>query len=259
MVNLAANLSMMFNEVGFMERFKQASDSKFKGVEYLFPYDFPKEDISNELNENNLEQVLFDLPAGDWESGDRGIAVDPNRKNEFKEGVALALEYARVLKPKNLTCLVGKAPGDVSNNQAKSILIENLSYASTETKKAGIRLLVEPINTLDIPGYWLHNTKEAIEIIKEVNNSNLLLQYDIYHMQIMEGNIINTISNNLNMIGHMQLADNPGRHEPGTGELNYPVIFEKLDQMGYKGWIGCEYVPIEDSIPGLVWANSYLD
>ena len=259
MVNLAANLSMMFNEVGFMERFKQASDSKFKGVEYLFPYDFPKEDISNELNENNLEQVLFDLPAGDWESGDRGIAVDPNRKNEFKEGVALALEYARVLKPKNLTCLVGKAPGNVSNSQAKSILIENLSYASTETEKAGIRLLVEPINTLDIPGYWLHNTKEAIEIIKEVNNSNLLLQYDIYHMQIMEGNIINTISNNLNMIGHMQLADNPGRHEPGTGELNYPVIFEKLDQMGYKGWIGCEYVPIEDSIPGLVWANSYLD
>ena len=259
MVNLAANLSMMFNEVEFMERFKQASDSKFKGVEYLFPYDFPKEDISNELNENNLEQVLFDLPAGDWESGDRGIAVDPNRKNEFKEGVALALEYAGVLKPKNLTCLVGKAPGNVPDNQAKSILIENLSYASTETKKAGIRLLVEPINTLDIPGYWLHNTKEAIEIIKEVNNSNLLLQYDIYHMQIMEGNIINTISNNLNMIGHMQLADNPGRHEPGTGELNYPVIFEKLDQMGYKGWIGCEYVPIKDSIPGLVWANSYLN
>ncbi|MBT4145467.1 MAG: hydroxypyruvate isomerase [Gammaproteobacteria bacterium] len=259
MVNLAANLSMMFNEVEFMERFKQASDSKFKGVEYLFPYDFPKEDISNELNENNLEQVLFDLPAGDWESGDRGIAVDPNRKNEFKEGVALALEYAGVLKPKNLTCLVGKAPSNVSDNQAKSILIENLSYASTETKKAGIRLLVEPINTSDIPGYWLHNTKEAIEIIKEVNNSNLLLQYDIYHMQIMEGNIINTISNNLNMIGHIQLADNPGRHEPGTGELNYPVIFEKLDQMSYKGWIGCEYVPIEDSIPGLVWANSYLN
>ena len=179
MVNLAANLSMLFNEVEFMERFKQASDSKFKGVEYLCPYDFPKEDISNELNENNLEQVLFDLPAGDWESGDRGIAVDPNRKNEFKEGVALALEYAGVLKPKNLTCLVGKAPSNVSDNQAKSILIENLSYASTETKKAGIRLLVEPINTSDIPGYWLHNTKEAIEIIKEVNNSNLLLQYDI--------------------------------------------------------------------------------
>ncbi len=259
MVNLAANLSMMFNEVGFMERFKQASDSKFKAVEYLFPYDFSKEDISNELNENNLEQVLFDLPAGDWENGDRGIAVDPNRKNEFKDGVGLALEYAEVLNPKNLTCLVGKIPNNVSDNQARSILIENLSYASAETKKAGIKLLVEPINTLDIPGYWLHNTKEAIEIIKEVNSSNLLLQYDIYHMQIMEGNIINTISNNLNMIGHMQLADNPGRHEPGTGELNYPIIFEELDKMGYKGWIGCEYVPIGDSKPGLVWADSFLN
>ena len=258
MVNLAANLSMMFNEVGFMERFKKASDSKFKGVEYLFPYDFPKEDISNELNGNNLEQVLFDLPAGDWENGDRGIAVDPNKKNEFKEGVGLALEYAELLNPQNLTCLVGKAPSNVSDNEARSILIENLSYAATETKKAGIKLLVEPINTLDIPGYWLHNTKKAIEIIKEVNNSNLLLQYDIYHMQIMEGNIINTISSNINMIGHMQLADNPGRHEPGTGELNYPVIFEKLDQMGYEKWIGCEYVPIADSVSGLVWANTFL-
>ncbi|MBO83249.1 MAG: hydroxypyruvate isomerase [Actinobacteria bacterium] len=259
MINLAANLSMMFNEVDFLYRFSKASSQNFKAVEYLFPYDFSKDNILNELNENNLKQILFDLPAGDWDSGDRGIAVDPERKKEFEDGVHLALEYASVIKPDNLTCLVGKLRQGVSDSQARSMLIENLIYAAEHTAKAGVSLLVEPINTSDIPGYWLCNTDEALSIINEVNNPNLKLQYDIYHMQIMEGNIINTIENNLDVIGHMQLADNPGRHEPGTGELNYPEIFRMIDSMNYSGWIGCEYIPISDTESGLAWARDFLN
>ena len=258
MVNLTANLSMMFNEVNFMDRFKQASNQKFKSVEYLFPYDFSKDDILNELNENNLTQILFDLPAGNWDSGDRGIAADPNRITEFEDGVGLALEFANVIKPKNLTCLVGKIPSSVSDSEAQDTLIKNLSFAAEKLSNSGFQLLVEPINTVDIPGYWLSRTDKAVEIINLVGHSNLKLQYDIYHMQIMEGNIINSIKNNLGIIGHMQLADNPGRHEPGTGELNYPKIFNEIDAMGYEGWIGCEYIPAEDTISGLKWALPYL-
>jgi len=259
MVNLAANLSMMFNEVDFMSRFKEASNLKFKAVEYLFPYDFPKDNILNELKENNLNQILFDLPAGDWEAGDRGIATDPSRVNEFKDGVELAIEFANIINPKNLTCLVGKKPSSVSDVQAKDTLVENLLFAAKELDSSDFKLLVEPINTVDIPGYWLCKTNQALDIINEVNHPNLNLQYDIYHMQIMEGNVINTIKNNLKIIGHMQLADNPGRHEPGTGELNYPVIFEEINSMGYEGWIGCEYVPLENTVTGLNWASSFLE
>jgi len=258
MVNLAANLSMMFNEVSFMDRFKEASNQGFRAVEYLFPYDFPKDNILNELKENNLNQILFDLPAGDWDSGDRGIAADPNRINEFKDGVELALEFANIIKPVNLTCLVGKIPSGVSGADAQDTLIKNLAFAADKLHNSGFQLLVEPINTVDIPGYWLSTTSKALEIIDSVGHANLKLQYDIYHMQIMEGNIINTIKENLGIIGHMQLADNPGRHEPGTGELNYPKIFNEIDLMGYEGWIGCEYVPEEDTISGLHWALPYL-
>ena len=161
------------------------------------------------------------MPAGNWDSGDRGIAADPNRITEFEDGVGLALEFANVIKPKNLTCLVGKIPSSVSDKEAQDTLIKNLSFAAEKLSNSGFQLLVEPINTVDIPGYWLSRTDKAVEIINLVGHSNIKLQYDIYHMQIMEGNIINSIKNNLGIIGHMQLADNPGRHEPGTGELNY--------------------------------------
>ena len=258
MVNLAANLSMMFNEVDFMDRFKEASNQGFRSVEYLFPYDFSKDNILNELKANNLDQILFDLPAGDWDSGDRGLAADPNRINEFEDGVGLAIEFANTIKPINLTCLVGKVPSGVSDTEAQDTLIKNLTFAAHKLDEHGFQLLVEPINTVDIPGYWLSSTDKALEIIGSVNHSNIKLQYDIYHMQIMEGNIINTIKENLKIIGHMQLADNPGRHEPGTGELNWRYIFEEIDLMGYEGWIGCEYVPQKDTISGLHWALSYL-
>ena len=259
MPKLAANLTMMFNEWEFLKRFKEASNSGFRGVEYLFPYEFNKEYIAEELLENDLQQILFDLPAGDWDVGDRGVAVDPKRKKEFEDGVGLALEYADVLNCSILTCLAGILPSSVSDSVARTTLVDNLSLAAPLLKQKGINLLLEPINTIDIPGYWLNRTSDAISIIREVNQENLLLQYDIYHMQIMEGNLAKTIEDNINTIGHFQLADNPGRNEPGTGEINYDYLLEYIDNLGYEGWIGCEYKPSSVTLDGLEWAKPYLN
>ncbi len=258
MPNLAANLTMMYNEIEFLKRFKMASNSGFKGVEYLFPYEFNKQNISEELLGNNLQQILFDLPAGNWDQGDRGVAVDPDRKSEFQDGVYLALEYADILNCSRLTCLAGISPSGNSDSLARSTLIDNLSFAAPILSQKNIKLLIEPINTIDIPGYWLNKTSDAISIIKEIKQENLFLQYDIYHMQIMEGNLAKTIEENLESIGHFQLADNPGRNEPGTGEINYNYLLKHIDNLGYKGWIGCEYKPISDTLEGLEWAKPYL-
>lgn len=258
MPKLAANLTMMFNECEFLERFGMAAKSGFNGVEYLFPYEFDKQNISDELLENDLEQILFDLPAGDWGQGDRGVAVDPERKKEFEEGVAVALEYADILNCSRLTCLAGMAPAGISDFEARSTLTENLAFAAPLLGNEGITLLLEPINTIDIPGFWLNSTHEAISVINEVKQANLLLQYDIYHMQIMEGNLMNTIKDNIDVIGHFQLADNPGRNEPGTGEINYDYLLKSIDDLGYRDWIGCEYKPASDTLEGLKWARKYL-
>ena len=258
MPNLAANLTMMYNEIEFLKRFKMASNSGFKGVEYLFPYEFNKQNISEELLGNNLQQILFDLPAGNWDQGDRVVAVDPDRKSEFQDGVYLALEYADILNCSRLTCLAGISPSGNSDSLARSTLIDNLSFAAPILSQKNIKLLIEPINTIDIPGYWLNKTSDAISIIKEIKQENLFLQYDIYHMQIMEGNLAKTIEENLESIGHFQLADNPGRNEPGTGEINYNYLLKHIDNLGYKGWIGCEYKPISDTLEGLEWAKPYL-
>ena len=257
MPKLAANLSMLFTEVDFLDRFKAAADSGFRGVEYLFPYDFPVEVIAEKLRESDLEQVLFNLPAGDWAAGDRGIACDPSRIKEFRAGVDHAIEYAKVLGNKQINCLTGIVPQGVTTKQAEETVVSNLRYAADKLESVGIRLIVEAINTRDIPGFFLTTTAQALRIKEKVSSDNLLLQYDIYHMQIMEGDLAVTCEKHLDVINHVQLADNPGRHEPGTGEINYHFMFNHLDKIGYKGWIGCEYKPATTTEEGLAWLKQY--
>ena len=253
MPRFAANLTMLFNEVDFLDRFAAAAKAGFSGVEYLFPYDYPAEQLADLLHEHGLSQVLHNLPAGDWDSGDRGLACDPDRVGEFRDGVGLAIEYATGLRCPQVNCLAGIVPRNVSQRAAHDTFVDNLRFAASQTETAGIRLLIEPINTIDIPGFLLTRTHQGRSIISEVASSNLYLQHDIYHMQIMEGDLARTIEQNLDLISHFQLADNPGRNEPGTGEINYPYLLELIDSLGYEGWIGCEYRPKTTTADGLGW------
>ncbi|WP_416137846.1 hydroxypyruvate isomerase [Halomonas sp. HK25] len=256
MPKFAANLSMLFTEEDFLDRFEAAARAGFKGVEYLFPYDFTADEIKQRLDANGLTQVLFNLPAGDWGAGERGIACHPDRVEEFRAGVDQAIEYATALGCRQVNCLAGIQPQGVSDDEARQTLVENLRHAAGKLEAAGIRLIAEPINTRDIPGFFLNRTEQALAIFDEVGSDNLMLQYDIYHMQIMEGDLAPTIEKHLVRIAHVQLADNPGRHEPGTGEINYPFLFAHLDRLGYQGWIGCEYKPAGRTEEGLGWLDA---
>jgi hydroxypyruvate isomerase len=258
MPKFAANLTMLFNELEFMARFEAAAKAGFRGVEYLFPYPFPKERLAEELSKHRLTQVLHNLPAGDWAAGERGIACHPSRTGEFQDGVGKAIEYATALGCKQLNCLAGITPKDSSFEQAEQTFVDNLSFAAKALSAASIRLLIEPINTRDIPGFFLNGTKLALLLMDKVGSPNLFLQYDVYHMQIMEGDLAPTIQRNLSRIPHLQIADNPGRNEPGTGEINYPFLFQFLDGLGYEGWIGCEYKPKTTTLEGLSWLKPYL-
>ncbi|GAB3453498.1 hydroxypyruvate isomerase [Massilia terrae] len=256
MPRFAANLTMLFNELPFLERFEAARAAGFRGVEYLFPYSFEKEALAERLDRNGLTQVLHNLPAGDWDKGERGIGCHPGREGEFQDGVGRAIEYAMALGCRQLNCLVGITPADADPEAVRRTVVDNLRFAAGALKQAGIRLLVEPINTFDIPGFYLSRTAQALDLIEVVGSDNLYLQYDIYHAQRMEGEIGNTLARNLQRIAHIQLADNPGRHEPGTGELNYPWLFRHIDQLGYDGWIGCEYKPAGTTQAGLGWIEA---
>ena len=253
MPRFAANLTMMFTEVPFLDRFERAARAGFHAVEFLFPYGHPAEEIRQRLSEHRLELVLHNLPAGNWEAGERGIACHPDRVAEFREGVSRAIAYAGVLGVKQLNCLAGKAPAGVGESGLRRTFVENLGHAAAALKAAGIRLLVEPINTFDIPGFYLNRTAQAVSILDEVGAANAFLQYDVYHAQRMEGELAATIQRHLPRIGHIQVADNPGRNEPGTGEINYSFLFAQLDRMGYAGWIGCEYRPATTTEAGLGW------
>ncbi len=253
MPQFAANLTMLFNEVPFLDRFEKAAKSGFTAVEFLFPYAYSAQDIKQRLNTNGLQLVLHNLPAGDWDAGERGIACHPDRVPEFRSGVAKAIEYAKALGVNQLNCLAGKAPAGVPDAVLRQTLVENLRFAAAELKKAGLKLLIEAINTYDIPGFYLHGTAQAVSILDEVGADNAFVQYDIYHMQRMEGELAATLTKYQSRIGHIQLADNPGRNEPGTGEINYPFLFSHLDRMGYAGWIGCEYKPATTTEAGLDW------
>jgi hydroxypyruvate isomerase len=244
---------MLFGEVEFLDRFGAAARAGFRGVEFLFPYPFPREALRERLERHRLTQVLHNLPGGDWAQGERGIACLPDRVGEFQDGVGLAVEYARALGCAQLNCLAGIAPGGVAEERIRATLVSNLRFAAGLLGEAGIRLLVEPINTRDIPGFYLCHTAQALEIIEEVGAANLALQYDAYHMQVMEGDLAATIERHLGRIAHVQIADNPGRHEPGTGEINYPFLLAHLDRLGYQGWVGCEYKPAGTTEAGLGW------
>jgi len=256
MPKFAANLSMLFTEVDFLDRFQAAAEAGFKGVEYLFPYDFEAAEIRRRLEDNGLEQVLFNLPAGDWAAGERGIACHPDRIAEFREGVERAIAYARVLGNTQVNCLAGIKPEGTSDAEARQTLVGNLRYAADKLADAGILLIAEPINTRDIPGFFLNRTEQALQVFDEVASDNLKLQYDIYHMQIMEGDLAPTIETHFDRIAHVQIADNPGRHEPGTGEINYPFLFAHLDRLGYQGWVGAEYKPAGRTQEGLGWLDA---
>jgi hydroxypyruvate isomerase len=248
---------LLYNELPFLDRFEAAAKDGFTGVEYLFPYDFDKNELAKRLKDYGLTQALHNLPAGDWAGGERGIAILPERVGEFRDGVARAIDYATTLGCKQVNCIAGLTPKGAAPERLRETLVENLSYAAGELKKAGIKLLMEPINTRDIPGFFLTRTKDAVAIIEEIGSDNLFVQYDIYHMQIMEGDLTRTIEANLAHIAHIQLADNPGRNEPGTGEINYPFLFKKIDALGYDGWIGCEYKPATTTTEGLGWFAPY--
>ena len=253
MIKLAANLTMLWNEIDFLDRFDAAAKAGFTGIEYLFPYAYPKDALAERLRRYGLKQVLHNLPAGDWAKGDRGNACDPARIGEFEDGVGKAIDYARTLGCTQVNCLAGIAPAGVDSEKLRATFVSNLRFAADKLGAAGIRLLIEPINTFDIPRFYLSHTQQALDIIRDTGSSNLFVQYDIYHMQRMEGELANTIKANLAKIAHVQLADNPGRNEPGTGEINYRFLFGFLDSIGYDGWIGCEYKPKNSTDEGLGW------
>jgi hydroxypyruvate isomerase len=253
MPKFAANLTMLFGEMPFLDRFAAAKAEGFAGVEYLFPHEFDKADLRERLNEHGLTQVLHNLPAGNWAKGERGIAILPDRVDEFHDGVARAVDYAKALDCRQLNCLVGIAPDDADPFELGEVLVTNLRFAADALARERIKLLIGPINTLDIPGFYLNGTEQAVQLINDVRSSNLFVQYDIYHMQVMEGDIARSLQKHLARIGHVQLADNPGRNEPGTGEINYPFLFRHLDAIGYRGWIGCEYKPRTTTVDGLGW------
>ena len=253
MPKFAANLTMLYNEYAFLDRFEPAAKAGFRGVEFLFPYAWRAEEIAERLRRHGLELVLHNLPGGNWDAGERGIACHADRVSEFQDGVGTAITYAKALGVKQLNCLAGKQPAGVDPEKARETLVANLRFAANKLKAEGIRLLIEPINTFDIPGFFLNRTEQALELIRASGSDNLFVQYDIYHMQRMEGELAATIKQHLASIKHVQLADNPGRNEPGTGEINYGFLFRWLDQIGYDGWIGCEYKPKTTTDAGLGW------
>ena len=253
MPKFSANLTLLFAEVPFLERFAEAARAGFAGIEYQLAYEFDKADIKEALHQTGLELVLHNLPAGNWGAGDRGVAADPTRIGEFKDGVEQAIEHATFLGCKRLNCLAGIPAAGTEPAAARTTLIDNLRHAAAQCAKHDIQLLTEPVNTRDIPGFFLSRFDQALEIISEVGAPNLSVQYDIYHMQIMHGDLAHTIQSNLDRIGHIQFADTPGRHEPGTGEINFPFLFEHLDRIEYAGWVGAEYFPGGATTDGLNW------
>lgn len=258
MPKLAANLSLMFTEVSFLERFAAARGNGFDAVEFLFPYAYEAREIGERLARYNLQLVLHNLPAGDWTAGERGMACDPAKVEQFKDSVALALDYAVALGVPQLHCLAGIMPPGIDPALARATYIANLRYACARLKEHGLRLLIEPINTFDMPGYFLNSSAQAAAIIADTGADNLFLQYDIYHMQRMGEDLAAGIAGNLPLIRHLQLADSPGRHEPGTGDIDYRALFALIDGLGYNGWVGCEYHPLGDTVGGLGWRASLL-
>jgi 2-dehydrotetronate isomerase len=255
--NFAANLSMMFQDIGFLDRFDAAAQAGFKAVEFLFPYEYPPEAIRERLEKNRLTLALFNTVPGDWAGGERGLAALPGREQEFRDGVDKAILYATASKCRLLHTMAGLWPEGRDEEAGERVYIDNLRWAADRMTAAGLTAVIEPINTRDIPGYFLNYTGQAMRIIERVGRPNLKLQFDLYHVQIMEGDLATKVRALAGHYPHIQIAGNPGRHEPDIGEINYPYLFDLFDEIGYQGWIGCEYRPKGDTLAGLGWAKKY--
>ncbi len=248
-----ANLSMLFTEVAFLDRFTAAADAGFDGVEFLFPYAYGKDRLRDAVAGSGVEVVAFNMPPGDWDSGDRGLACDPRRRTELQDGVGRALEYAEALSCRRIHCMAGLRPPGVAEERIREAYVSNVAFAARALGAHGITLLIEAINPRDVPGYYLTTSRQAFALLEEIAAPNVRFQADLYHLQIVEGDLAHTLETRLDAIGHVQIADTPGRHEPGSGEINYPFLFGLLDRIGYRGWIGCEYRPATSTTAGLGW------
>ena len=257
MPKFAANLSMLFTEVPFPQRFAAAQAAGFTAVEYLFPYDYPLAELKTWLTEAGLKQVLFNLPSGNWNAGDRGIGANPERVDEFRSGVDKAIEYALGLGVSQVNLLAGKTNERFSVEEHWTVLRENARYAAEKLEQYGLRLVIENVNHFDIPGFFLHRTEQVLRLIEELSLPNVYMQYDLYHAQREEGELAATLKRHITKIGHIQLADNPGRHQPGTGEIRYPFLLQLLDELVYPGYVGLEYVPAPDTLSSLAWLREY--
>ncbi|MFM7607482.1 MAG: 2-oxo-tetronate isomerase [Alphaproteobacteria bacterium] len=259
MPRFAANLSMMFNEVPFLDRFALAAKAGFKGVEFLFPYEHPAAEIAARLKDNGLQQGLVNAPPGDWAKGERGMAAIPGKQAAFRDSIKLALDYATALSCPRLHIMAGLKPEGVAHDTLTAVYGANLAYAAEECAKASVKPIIEPINHRDIPGFFLNTTDQAAAIIAAIGPEKLGLQFDLYHCQITEGDVVKRVERHLPLIAHMQVADTPGRNEPGTGEVNWPFVFKTIDALGFRGWIGCEYRPAGETLAGLSWFAPYKD
>jgi hydroxypyruvate isomerase len=257
MPRLAANLSMMFNEVPFLDRFDAAAKAGFKAVEFLFPYEFPAAELKRRLDANGLRLVLFNMPPGDWAGGERGLASLPGRQAEFRTSVGRALDYATALDCKLVHCMAGIPPAGTPPVTAAALFAANIAWAAERAEAAGVRLALEPINHRDMPGYHLNTMQQGADVIAAIGAERVGLQFDLYHCQITEGDITKRIEKLLPVIAHMQLADVPDRHEPGTGEIGWDYVLPRIDALGYQGWIGCEYRPAGDTVAGLAWRKRF--
>jgi hydroxypyruvate isomerase len=256
--SLAANLTMMYGEHPFMERFAAAARDGFRGVEYLFPYGHPAIELRSRLNAAGVEQALFNAPPGDWEKGERGLASLPGREDEFKRSIDKALEYARVLGNRRVHVMAGLIGPHDERARHREVYVRNLAHAAREAASAAITIVIEPINTRDIPGFFLNRQDEAHAICADVGEPNLRVQMDLYHCQIVEGDLTMKMRQYITRIGHVQIAGVPERHEPDLGEVNYNSLLALLDELGYDGWVGCEYRPKAATSAGLGWAKPWL-
>ncbi len=253
MLHFSANLSFLFLDRPFLDRFAAAAACGFKGVEFHFPYAYPADELADAAKRAAVEVVLFNFPGGDWSAGERGIACLPERVAEFREGVAAAARYAAALACPRVNCLAGRRPVDADEAVLFATLVDNLRFAADAFAPAERQVLLEPLNSRDTPGFLVDRTAPALAVLDAADRPNLGLQYDIYHAQVMEGDLARTLEANLPRIGHIQLADNPGRHQPGTGEINFPFLLHRLKALGYAGWIGCEYVPTGPTEDSFGW------
>ncbi|TPE47701.1 hydroxypyruvate isomerase [Amaricoccus solimangrovi] len=258
MPRFSANLSFLYAELPFLDRFAAAAEDGFPAVEYVSPYEHPPEAVAAALRSAGLTQALFNLPAGDWAGGERGIGCLPDRVDEFRASVGTAIRYAEALGCDKVNCLAGIAPAGADRAELEAVLVANLRHAAPRFAEAGIRLLLEPINLRDMPGFLIPTTDDAGRILDAVGSDNLHIQYDVYHQQVMRGDLIGTFARLRGRIAHVQIADNPGRGEPGTGEINYPFVLRELDRLGYDGFVGCEYKPKAGTSAGLGWMKPYL-